>query len=80
MTTLSSRPARRPASASAFVRAICSTGAGIAGWLATAADYFTAAAAYERLSGLADAELRRRGMSRERLGRDVCRACDRASR
>ncbi len=40
-------------------------------WFRTCADYYNAASAYERLSGLSDAELRRRGLSRETLARDV---------
>jgi hypothetical protein len=40
-------------------------------WFRTCADYYNAAAVYEQLSGLSDAELRRRGLSRETLARDV---------
>jgi hypothetical protein len=40
------------------------------------ADYYAAAALYERLSGLSDAELHRRGLSRATLARDVRLACD----
>ena len=43
----------------------------------TCADYYAAAALYEQLRGLSDAELRRRGLSRDSLARDVCRTCDR---
>jgi hypothetical protein len=57
---------------------IASLGTRIADWLATAADYYAAAAIYEQLSRLSDAELQRRGLSRANLARDVCRACDRA--
>ena len=39
------------------------------------ADYHKAAAMYEQLSKLGDAELRRRGLSRATLARDVCAAC-----
>lgn len=46
----------------------------------TCADYAAAAALYEHLSHLSDAELKRRGLSRESLGRDVCAACDRTNR
>ena len=38
-------------------------------------DYHKAAAMYEQLSNLSDAELRRRGLSRATLARDVCAAC-----
>jgi hypothetical protein len=41
----------------------------------TCADYYEAAARYEQLSKLGDAELRRRGLSRATLARDVCAAC-----
>jgi hypothetical protein len=51
----------------------------IADWIATAADYYTAAAVYERVSGLSDAELHRRGVSRATLAWDICQACDRAN-
>lgn len=43
----------------------------IAEWIETAADYYAAAALYERLSRLSDAELRRRGLSRARLAQDA---------
>jgi hypothetical protein len=51
----------------------------LAAWLETCADYYRAASLYEALSHLPDAELRRRGLSRCKLGRDLARACDRAS-
>jgi hypothetical protein len=37
--------------------------------------YYEAAALYDQLSGLSNAELHRRGLSRETLARDVCDAC-----
>ena len=37
-------------------------------------DYYAAAALYEQLSALSDAELTRRGLSRATLARDVCAA------
>jgi hypothetical protein len=43
-----------------------------AAWAAALADYHAAAAIYEQLSKLSDAELHRRGLSRETLARDVC--------
>jgi hypothetical protein len=36
------------------------------------ADYYAAAAMYEQLSGLSDAELARRGLSRATLAHDAC--------
>jgi hypothetical protein len=55
-----------------------SLGKHVATWLRTCADYYAAAMLYEQLSGLSDAELHRRGLTRENLGRDVCAACDHA--
>jgi hypothetical protein len=49
----------------------------VAIWFSTAAAYSAAAYAYERLSGLSDAELQRRGLSRGDTGRAACAACDR---
>jgi len=43
------------------------------------AEHYTAAAKYEELSRLSDAELKRRGLSRENLARAVRDACDRSS-
>jgi hypothetical protein len=37
----------------------------------TCADYYAAAAAYEQLSRLSDAELHRRGLARDTLARDI---------
>ena len=54
-----------------------SLGARIAGVITTGVDYHTAAAVYEQLSKLSDAELRRRGLSRATLGWDIAQACDR---
>jgi hypothetical protein len=62
-----------------FARRVASLGSLIADWLATAADYFTAAAIYEQLSRLSDVELQRRGLSRATLASDICQACDRAN-
>jgi hypothetical protein len=41
------------------------------------ADKYAAAAAYEGLSGMSDAQLHRRGLSRDTLARDIAEACDR---
>jgi hypothetical protein len=49
-------------------------------WLRTCADHYAAAAMYERLSGLSDAELCRRGLARADLGRHACKACSDAYR
>ena len=42
-------------------------------WAVTSADYYTAAARYEQLSRLCDAELVRRRLSRATLAWDLCR-------
>ena len=49
----------------------------LAAWVGTCADYYQAAALYDELSGLSDAELRRRGLSRATLAFDLSRSCDR---
>jgi hypothetical protein len=51
----------------------------MAAWLATCTNYHAAAGMYEELSRLSDAELERRGLSRDTLARDVCESSDRAS-
>ena len=51
----------------------------IAAWATTCADYYEAAALYDGLSGLSDAELRRRGLSRATLAWDLTQACDRTN-
>jgi hypothetical protein len=47
----------------------------LAAWIETCAAYYRAAALYDQLSGLSDAELHRRGFSRETLARHVYDAC-----
>ena len=47
----------------------------VAAWIKTCADYYEAAANYEQLSKLSDAELERRKLSRATLARDVCDEC-----
>jgi hypothetical protein len=49
----------------------------LADWADTCAGYYAAAAMYEQLSALSNAELARRGLSRATLAHDVCAACDR---
>ena len=71
--------AARP-SASQLLRSVFgSLAQRIADWITTAADYYEAAAMYEQLSRLSDAELTRRGLSRATLGWDVSQACDRTN-
>ena len=61
-----------------IISSVRSLGKHVATWIRTCADYYAAAIMYEQLSGLSDAELHRRGLTRENLGRDVCAVCDRA--
>jgi hypothetical protein len=56
---------------------IKSIGQRVSVWATACADYYSAAALYDELRGLSDAELQRRGLSRDTLARDVCQACDR---
>jgi hypothetical protein len=51
----------------------------LAAWVATCADYYQAAALYDDLSRLSDAELHRRGLSRATLAWDLSQDCDRAN-
>jgi hypothetical protein len=51
-----------------------------AAWLAICAEYHAAAAQYEELSRLSDAELSRRGLTRDTLARDICESADRAAK
>jgi hypothetical protein len=44
-------------------------------WVETCADYYVAAAKYEQLSRLSDAELHRRGLCRATLAWDLCQEC-----
>ena len=55
---------------------IKSMGRRMSAWASTCADYYSAAALYDELRGLSDAELQRRGLSRDTLARDICQGCD----
>jgi len=66
-------------SRSRFFAGIARLHSGVADWIETAAGYYAAAAMYEQLSNLSDTELKRRGLSRENLARDVIATCDRAA-
>jgi hypothetical protein len=44
---------------------------GIAGWIDSTADLWAAAALYDGLRRLSDAELHKRGLSRDTLARDI---------
>ena len=45
----------------------------------TCTDYYKAAALYEMLSALSDAELQSRGLSRATLAQHICSVCDRSA-
>ena len=49
----------------------------IAVWVQTCADYWAAAALYDSLRGLSNAELHKRGLSRDTLAHHACQSCDR---
>ena len=57
-----------------FLR-VLATAKQIRSWLETCRDYRRAAASYDELRWLSEAELRRRGLSRDTLARDICSAC-----
>lgn len=48
----------------------------LAAWVGTCADYYQAAALYDDLSRLSDAELGRRGQSRATLAWDLSQSCE----
>ncbi len=49
-------------------------------WFRTCASFYEAAALYEELNRLSDAELARRGLDRPNLARDLLEACERDDR
>jgi hypothetical protein len=51
----------------------------LAAWVGTCADYYRAAALYNDLSRLSDAELHRRGLSRATLAWDLSQGYDRTN-
>jgi len=81
-TSAQSTPARSTRTsdlASPRANAMKLLGQRVAVWATTCVDYFAAAALYDQLRGLSDAELQNRGLSRGSLARDICRACDRTA-
>jgi hypothetical protein len=76
---LPAEAARHNASPLALSGSSPSFAARIADWITTAASYYAAAAVYEQLSRLSDAELQRRGLSRATLAWDISQACHRAN-
>ena len=65
-----------PVLATSATEWLASVGQRVSAWASACADYYSAAALYDELRGLSDAELRRRGLSRDTLARDACQACD----
>jgi hypothetical protein len=61
-------------------RRVASLAMRFADWITAAADHYAAAAAYEQLSRLSDAELQRRGLSRATLAQDICATCHSTAR
>ena len=72
---LSNVPSLLKTSAPVLNRIMCFV-KGFAAWMRSCADYWAAAAIYDSLNKLSDAELRKRGMSRSTLVHDVFRSCD----
>jgi hypothetical protein len=72
--------ARQRGGGSSFAKRLSSMCRWIGDYIDTLADHYAAAAMYEQLSRLSDAELQRRGFSRQDLARDVLAASDRANR
>ncbi len=52
----------------------------IAVWAETCGDYWAAAALYDSLRGLSNAELHKRGLSRDSVAHHACQSCDRTMR
>ena len=82
MTAMTTQPrptqfARHEASRGQLFRWARGRFAKMTAWFATCADYHAAAGMYEELSRLSDAELKRRGLSRDTLAQDVCESSDR---
>jgi hypothetical protein len=63
-------------SAASLSRSFKALGQHVKTWVKTCADYYAAVAMYEQLCNLSNAELRRRGLSRNRLARHVFESCD----
>jgi hypothetical protein len=66
----------RTASAKAEHSPITSLWNGLAAWVRACGNAYVASAIYEDLSRLSDAELKRRGLSRENLARDAFKSCE----
>lgn len=64
----------RDAGALSLLKAVASIGRWIVDRINAAADHYAAANIYEQLSRLSDAELKRRGLSRDTLARDIAQS------
>jgi hypothetical protein len=69
----------RTASAKTEHSPIASLWSGLAAWVRACGNAYVASAIYEDLSRLSDAELKRRGLNRENLARDVFKSCERGN-
>lgn len=69
----------RAASAKTEHAPLVSIWSGLAAWLRACGKAYAVAAIYEDLSRLSDAELKRRGLSRENLARDVLKSYERGN-
>jgi hypothetical protein len=78
--TFHEQEAAAGARAASLFNAVKSLTKGIASWLQSCADFWVAAALYESLRSLSEAELLRRGLSRDTLARDVFQSDDRVAR
>jgi len=54
---------------------IISVANGFVAWVDSCADYWAAAALYHSLRRLSDSELKKRGLSRDTLARDIFHSC-----
>jgi hypothetical protein len=70
----------RPPKTVAFSGLIKSLAESVRAWANSCADSYAAATMYEHLSGLSNAELHRRGLSRDTLARDVLESVDQTVR
>jgi hypothetical protein len=73
-------PTDTAASSGALSNWLRLAGQRIVTWVTTCADYYAAAAMYEQLSRLSNAELHKRGLSRDTVARDVFQSSDHLAR
>ena len=70
-------PAARATVALPPLRLLQAVSVRLVAWAKTCGDYYDAAAMYDQLSALSEAELARRGLQRATLAREVCGVYDR---